>query len=509
MDLGKGELFLALDVGSSGIKAVVFDAGGTQLLTEHQTYPYHRATGTFYELDLEVLWGSIWETIRRITARLSASAIIGVGVSAQLGIVAIDRRGVPLRPAITWMDRRAGPQAQHIRSVLRDESIYRVSGRRITPELAVAKILWVKEHEPEIYARTHLFLSLKDYIVLRLGGCVFTDASHASYTMLFNVTRRGWEEDFSRELGIDGGKLPEVMPAEGIVGHITREASRQTGLTEGTAVILGGPDGTVGTLGAGLVSSGDSVNVIGTSDVFFTCLSEPALDAGRRTVLNCHLVPGLWLAGGPMSTTGGCLKWFMEQFGLPESAQATDGESAFELFDRMAAGIAPGSGKLVCIPSLVGERAPIWDPNVRGVFLGLSPEHTKAHIYRSILEGSAYALRQMLDTLEEAGIQIGDIRATGGGAKSSLWCQVRADAAERRIVLPAVGEATTLGTAVLAAVGTGIYPDWDTACRQMVRVVGHVDPLSENVPIYKPYIGIFKRLYRDLFEDFSALAGIA
>ncbi len=500
---------MSVDVGSSGIKAAAFDLRGNPLDVEVQNCDYLPAAPGFYELDPDETWRRTTEAVRRLLRRVPLRGVAAVGVSAQLGLVAVDRSGKPLRPAITWMDHRAAAEAKLIRQRLGEAALYRVTGRRATGELLAAKVLWIKQYEPAVYDRTVRFDSLKDYLVTRLGGQPGTDPAHASYTLLYDVVRGIWDEGILQELGIDLSRLPQVLPAETIVGQVSKEAAELTGLVAGTPIVLGGPDGTVGGLGAGLIGVGASVNVVGTTDVVFTCLERPVLDPDHRVVLNRHVVPGRWLIGGPMSITGGFLKWFAKQF-LKEDADraAAEGELPYPFLDRQAACLEPGSGGLVCVPSMAGERAPLWDPNVRGVLLGLSPEHTKAHVYRAALEGSAFALRRMLEALADAGVEVADLRVTGGGSKSSLWRQIRADVTGRRVLLPAVHQATMLGSSILAAVGVGFFDGWDAAVRAMVDVAESTVPDPENTARYAPYYSIFEDLYPRLRQVFSDLADL-
>jgi len=513
-------LLLTIDAGSSSCKAEVFTQSGESISSGTCPYRMSSPEPGRSELDSQLLRSTITAATQQALQGVAPGQLAGVGVSAQLGLAAVDREGKLLGPILTWADRHATEQAQRIEETLGTPRVYGVCGRRVSPEWPLAKILHYQRHKPEQHARTHKYISLKDYIVLELCGELVTDPTHASYSLLYNVKSRAWENAFLEAFDLDPEKLPDVRPAHAVAGETHGEFAAQLGLPDHIPVIVGGPDGTGGSLGAGLIAENKAVNVAGTTDVVFTCSNKPVFDPQQGTVVNCYVVPDKWVLGGPMSTTGGCLRWFCETFAQTEVAQtevaqteakeaAGRGSSVYQWFDEQAAAIAPGSEKLLAIPSLVGERSPWWDPSRRGVFFGLTPQHDKTHIYRAILEGSAFSLRAMIERLEQQGNQIDDVILAGGGAKSRLWAQIRADVTGKPMLLPKVRSATNLGTAILIAVGLGMHPSFEQAAAEMTTIEGQIEPNPANQKTYQDLYEVFQELREAIGPASEHLAGIA
>ena len=505
-------LLLTIDAGSSSCKAEVFTQSGESISSGTCHYRMSSPEPGRSELDSQLLRSTITAATQQALQGVDPGQLAGIGVSAQLGLAAVGRDGKLLAPILTWADRHATEQAQRIEETLGTPCVYNVCGRRVSPEWPLAKILDYQRHEPEQHARTHKYISLKDYIVLELTGEIVTDPTHASYSLLYNVRSRAWEKEFLETFDLDAEKLPDVRPAHAVAGETSGEFAAQLGLPDHIPVIVGGPDGTVGSLGAGLIAENKAVNVAGTTDVVFTCSDKPVFDPQQGTVVNCYVyvVPNKWVLGGPMSTTGGCLQWFCETFAQSETKDATQrGSSVFRWFDEQASAIPPGSEKLLAIPSLVGDRSPWWDPSRRGVLFGLTPQHGKTHIYRAILEGSAFSLRAMIERLEQQGNQIDEVILAGGGAKSRLWAQIRADVSGKPMLLPKVRSATNLGTAILIAVGLGLHPSFEQAAAEMTTIEGQIDPNPANQKTYQDLYEVFQELRNAIGPASEHLAGTA
>ena len=503
-------LLLTIDAGSSSCKAEVFNLSGESISSGTSPYRMSSPGPGRSELGSRLLRSTLVAAAEQALRGIDTTQLAGIGVSAQLGLAAVDRDGKLLGPILTWADRHATEQAQRIEDTLGTPRVYGVCGRRVSPEWPLAKILDYQRHEPEQHARTDKYISLKDYIVLELTGEIVTDPPHASYSLLYNVTSRAWEKEFLETFDLDAEKLPDVRPAHAVAGETSGEFAAQLGLPDHIPVIVGGPDGTGGSLGAGLIAENKAVNVAGTTDVVFTCSGKPVFDPQQGTVVNCYVVPNKWVLGGPMSTTGGCLQWFCETFAQSETKDATQrGSSVFRWFDEQASAIPPGSEKLLAIPSLVGDRSPWWDPNRRGVFFGLTPQHGKTHMYRAILEGSAFSLRAMIERLEQQGNQIDEVILAGGGAKSRLWTQIRADVSGKPMLLPKVRSATNLGTAILIAVGLGLHPSFEQAAAEMTTIEGQIDPNPANQKTYQDLYEVFQELRHAIGPASEHLAGTA
>ena len=508
-------LLLTLDAGTSACKAEVFTPEGESVSAGSVAYRVHSPAPGRAELDTAVLHSAAKTAVGKALTGIDTAELAGMGVSAQLGLAALDRDGRLLGTILTWADRRAVEQAKRIEATLGPEKIYAVCGRRVSPEWPLAKILYYQQYHPEQHAATAKYVSLKDYLVHQLTGAFVTDPAHASYSLIYNVGARRWETDFLSAFDLAVEQLPDVSPAHQIAGETQGAFATELGLPTGLPVIVGGPDGSTGSLGAGLVSEQTAVNIAGTTDVVFSCSSTPAFDPERGTLVNCYLIPDKWVLGGPMSTTGGCLQWFVEQFAEPEAARAAEqGLSVYELLDRRAAEIPPGSEKLLALTSLVGERTPYWEPDRRGTFFGLGPQHTKAHLYRAVMEGAAFSVRALMERLEglehvhQQGSDARQIILAGGGAKSRLWTQIRADVLGRPIRLPKTLEATNLGSALLTALGLAFYSDFDDAAAGMIGVEREVEPNPAHQRIYEELYGVFVELHDALRPASAQLSGV-
>jgi xylulokinase len=405
------------------------------------------------------------------------------------------------------MDRRAVEQAAKIREIMGDASMHAITGRRVDAEHVACKILWLRDNSPDTFRATRCFLSIKDYLAYKLTGVLLTDPVHASYSLLFDIRKGEWSGEILDTLSIDRRRLPEVYPCDHTIGKLSRDAALATGLCEGIPVVAGGPDGTVGAVGAGLVDKGTAVNVLGTTNVFLVCTDSPVPDESMRLVTNCHAVPGKWAVGGPTTTTGGCLAWFARELGCVDSEAGSGGtQTAYQLLDEQAECVDPGSEALLFFPSLSGERTPNWNANARGAVIGLSPNHTRAHLVRSILEGSAYLVREVSEIIEGLGIRIPCVQLVGGGARSRLWAQIHADVFGRRFEVPAVKEATSLGMAMLIGCGLGLYSDYLSASRKLVRACSSFEPDPVVSQVYDAQYTIYRETRKRLGPIFDSLA---
>ena len=499
------ELLLTIDAGSRCSKCVLFDLSGNPLSSGQSDYKTSQPHSGWAEIDPSELLEAVSTSLKQALQGIDTGMIRGVGVTAQLGLVGLDLKGSPVSKIIPWMDRRSTRQAARISRTLEESEIYRVSGRRVDPERMACKILWLKQNHLNVYRDINQFLTIKDYIVYQLTGQYIIDETHASYSLLFNIRDKVWEQSFLESLNLEEKYLPRVHTAQTIVGQTNGSFCSAVGIPKNLPVIAGCSDGSAGTLGAGLVSEGDAVNVSGTTDVLLACTPEPHFDPNMGTLVNCYPIPGMWGQGGPHSITGGCLNWFYETFGETEIAI---GQWLHNLEEEVRH-IAANPGNLLCIPSLIGERTPIWDSKVRGVFFGISPQHRRAHFFRAILEGSDFGLKRSLETLEGMGVVINRIRLVGCGAGSRLSASIRADILSKPIVLPSVPEATSLGTAILAAVGTGAFSDFEEAVAQMVSLKESVEPNSQNNPAYEMLYQEFLALHDSLKKRFENLSNLS
>lgn len=485
-------LFLTLDLGTSSSRAVIFDGRGGLVWAVSEPHFPEGGGDEGHGLDANLVEERVVRLLRNAAAAVPVPEVAGIGVSAQLGLALLNTDGLPLGPLTTWMDRRATDEARRLADGLGAERIYQVTGRRPDPELMACKLLRLRIREPEVFTRLRWVLSLKDYILFLLTGTPVTDPAHASYSMLADVARGEWAEDLVRAVGLPAGTLPPIQPGTAVAGNLTAGVARATGLRPGLPVAVGGPDGTVGAVGAGMVRPGVAVDVMGTSDVFLVATDRPRFHPRGATLVNAHVLPGLWAAGGPMTTTGGALQWMAEAL-LGCTPDEVSGRLAG--LEEAAQDLPPGAEGLFGIPSLVGERAPFWDPDMRAAFIGLGLGHRAEHLYRALVEGAAFLLRTHLEALQESGAPVDEVILAGGGSRSRLACQVRADVLGRPVALCPVQETTALGAAILVAVAIGHFPSAQEAGAAMRRPGEVITPNPARHQRYSALHRVFQDLH--------------
>ncbi len=500
-------LILSHDLGTTGDKATLFASDGRVAATAFAGYPTAYARPNWAEQDPADWQAALTAATQQllVEARIQPGDVAAVSFSGHMnGALAVDAGGVPLRPAILWADQRATAQAEFIRQRCGDEEIYRLTGNRISPAYTAAKLLWIKDNEPEIYRRTHKVVQAKDYAAFLLTSVIATDYSDASLTLLFDLAGRQWAESILERLELDQTLLPTVYPSSQVIGGLTRQAAAATGLRPGTPVVIGGGDGACATVGAGAVQDGDIYNYLGSSSWLALTTRQPLLDPGRRTFNLCHLDPQLNVALGTMQTAGGAFDWFERLLAAPGQV-----EPQYQDLDAAASQSPPGSRGLLFLPYLLGERSPHWNPLARGAFLGLAMSHGRAEMTRAVLEGVAFNLRHILDILRSQGAEVTAMRLIGGGGKSALWRQILAGV--YGLPIDRVGpsaQATVLGAAIAGGVGVGIFPDY-TVARSLAPVTATESPDAAMQARYEAVYALFKDTYIALEPLFERLAWLA
>jgi len=480
-------LILAHDLGTTGNKATLFDDQGRLLASHVEHYPVNYAQAGWAEQDPLDWWRAVETSTRALLAeaQVHPTDIAAVTFSGQMmGIVPIDAAGRPLRSAIIWADQRAVEEAEMIGTRCGPEQVYRRTGHRVSAAYLAAKILWVKQHQPDLYWQVKKFLCAKDFVAFKLTGRYATDYSDASGSNLFDLTQRVWSVDLIDAIGLDAATLPDVHASIDVLGEVTREASEATGLKTGTPVVIGGGDGACATAGAGVIAPGDAYCNLGSSAWISFASATPLFDPQQRTFTFHHLHPCLFTPMGTMQAAGGARDWL---------AQLIGGVADVEL-----AQVAPDCDGVLFLPYLIGERSPWWNPQARGAFVGLTMNHTRATLARAALEGVAFNLRLILDALESQGAALPVIRVIGGGAQSPVWQHILADVFARPIhLLDLHSEASSWGAAVAGGIGVGVYAGWEIAqARTEVQTV--IDPILANVALYADRLGVFVDTYRAL-----------
>ena len=501
---------LGIDVGTSGTKVIAIDEGGKLVATAGQEYEIFHPKPLWAEQNPAHWWEAVCACCRQISAQIGGENIAAIGLSGQMhGLVMLDQSGAVLRPAMLWNDGRTQKQCDEITRVVGLETLISETANPALTGFTAPKILWVRENEPEIYAATRMMLLPKDYVRFQLTGEFATEVSDASGTLLLNVARRRWSSVVCEKLNIDIHLLPRVYESIEVSGQISPRAAQQTGLKAGTPVVGGGGDQAAGAVGNGIVGSGILSVTTGTSGVVFAFADTPTVDAGLRMHTFCHAVPGKWHVMGVMLSAGGSLRWYRDTLARSEKSVAAHMNiDAYDLIAREAQTVAPGAEGLLFLPYLSGERTPHADPLARGAFVGLTVRHTKAHMARAVLEGVSFGLRDSLEIMKSMGVSIGNVRCSGGGAKSEVWRQIQADVFGFPLSTISIDEGPALGAALLAGVGAKVYDSVEEACGAVVKVAPGARVIEANARVYDEYYQIYRELYPALQATFGRIGAL-
>jgi len=490
---------LGLDVSTTGSKALLIDETGAVVASHTTPHDLSQPRPLWSEQNPSDWWAGMAAAIKVVLGQIDdPGAIQAIGLTGQMhGLVCLDARGEVLRPAILWNDQRTQAECDEIHATVGEERFIQLTGNRALTGFTAPKILWVRKHEPDVYARIAHVLLPKDYIRFRLTGGYATDLAGAAGTVLLNVARREWSDEVLRALDIPAEWLPPVHEGPQITSTVSEDAARQTGLKAGTPVVGGGGDQAAQATGVGAVKPGIVALTVGTSGVVFAPLASYAYEPEGRLHAFCHAVPGQWHFMGVMLSAAGSLQWFRDTLAPGEDFGPLTGE---------AASVAPGADGLVFLPYLTGERTPHPDPLARGAFVGLTARHSRAHLTRAVLEGVAFGLRDGFELIKnsEAGI-IDEVRASGGGVKSPVWRQILADVFGVPLVVAEAIEGAAYGAALLAGVGGGVWPDVATAAERTVKLGERVEP-GPHAPDYEAVYALYRDLYPTLKPAFDTLS---
>ena len=395
------------------------------------------------------------------------------------------------------MDTRAKSICDRVNAEIGADKILALSGNPFQPSYTTPKILWFRENQPEIYKNTYKFLQSNSFIAYRLTDVISQDVSQGYGLHVFDIAKHEYSESMCQAMGINIDQLPEIYKCHEVIGTVTAKAAGLTGLCEGIPVVAGGLDAACGTLGAGVYCPGQTQEQGGQAGGMSICLDHPI--SNQSLILSPHVVPNLWLLQGGTVGGGGSLRWLAKELGEPEKLLSEKtGESQFKLLDDLASTVPAGSNGVIFLPYLSGERSPIWDPNAKGVYFGLSFDKTRAHFFRALMEGAAFALEHNLQTAKQCGVTVNVMHAMGGAANSRLWTQIKADVTGKTIRVPASDNASTLGAAILAGVGTGVYTGFEEAVKKTIQMTREHIPNMENHAIYQKYYKIYLEIYEQL-----------
>jgi xylulokinase len=503
-----GVYLLGIDAGTTAMKAVLFDLEGRPVGQASQEYQLHTPAPDRAELEPGHYWAACCGCTRRLLTEASVDPrqIAALAISSQgETLVVLDEAGQPLYPAIVWLDNRSQAEAREISVQFDVETVFQVTGQpEITPTWPATKILWLRRHQPQVFERAHKFLLLEDYLLFRFTGRFVADPSLLSSSLLFDIRHKTWWNEMLDFVGITPEQLPAVQESGRVVGTLSPEASRETGLWEGTAVATGGMDQALAALGAGNTRPGLITENTGGALAIVATLEKPVFDPQGGIPCHYHALPDIYYLLPWGQTAGMALRWFRDIFGVEEKREAAlTGADAYDLLTEGASEIPPGSEGLVALPHLMGAACPEFNPAARGVWFGIGLHHTKAHFVRAILESIAYMLRRNVEILNKLGIAATEIRALGGGARSPLWNQIKADVLGVPVVTVATEEQACLGAAILAGSAVGLYPSSKQATEKLVEVTHRWEPDSQNRSLYDDKYELYVRLYDHLKDLFT------
>jgi xylulokinase len=505
--------YLGIDIGTTGTRAVLMDQEGRVVggqSADHE--PISTPQPQWAEQNPENWWSATLLAVGQLlqSTQPKAEEIRGIGLSGQMhGLVLLGQNHQVLRPSIIWCDQRCQAEADWITRVVGYDRLIEITCNPALAGFTAPKLVWVRAHEPKIYAEICKVLLPKDYIRFRLTGQFASEVSDASGTTLFDVVQRRWSSEVMTALDFNADWFPAVHESVTISGQLSASVAQEMGLKAGTPVVGGGGDQAAGGVGNGIVSTGIVSSTIGSSGVVFAFMEKPARDQKGRVHTFCHAVPQKWHVMGVTQGAGLSLRWFRDRLASQEvSLGAFLKQDAYELLTQQAAQAKPGCEGLLFLPYLMGERTPHLDANARGVLFGLTARHTRADVIRAILEGVAYSLKDSFEVFREMGVPVTQVRASGGGGRSALWRQIQADIFDMEICTVATDEGAAFGAALLAAVGAGGFKSVEQACSESINLTNFTQPIPENQTRYREYYEIYRSLYGALKPGFDKVTTI-
>ena len=492
--------WMGVDVGTGGTRALLVDAGGKEVAAVTAPHEDMRMEQPLWAEQRPEDWAqAAVQAIRGVLAKAGASGddVRGIGMSGQMhGLVLLDDANAVIRPALIWCDQRSQPQVDFINATLGKEKILEYTANPMLTGFTLPKLLWIRDHEPREFERVRKMLLPKDYVRFALTGEFASEVSDASGTAVFDVVHRKWSFEMMDGLGLDRGILPACHESAEISSAISAQAAALTGLKAGTPVVGGGGDQAASAVGNGIVEPGIVSCTLGTSGVVFAHMEKVAYDPKGRVHTFCHAVRDKWHVMGVTQGAGLSLQWLRNQLAPGATYDALTEEAA----------TAPaGSQGLFWLPYLMGERTPHLDAQARGGWIGLTAKHTRADLIRSVIEGVSYSQKDGLDVVEQLGVAVSSVRASGGGARSLFWRQILADVFGKRVARLETQEGSAYGAALLAMVGTGEYTSAPEACAATIREADSVEPRTAESALYARGHEVYRGLYPALQPLFGRM----
>ncbi len=500
------QYILAHDLGTSGNKATLYDTEGNLVSSVTCAYDLIVGEGNVAEQRAEDWWQAVCVGTKELLKTVDAKDVCAVSFSGQMmGCVCVDDRGTPLRNALIWADMRSTEQETKLRTFIDDKSFYEITGNRLSSSYSVTKLMWVRDNEPELYAKTYRMLNAKDYIIYKLTGEFVTEFSDASATCLLDLNTMDWSDSLLRVSGLDRNKMPTILSSVDIAGKVTAVAARLTGLCQGTPVVCGGGDGCCAAVGTGVVKEGFANCCLGTSSWISLATRKPIFDEDMTTFNFAHIVPGYVMPCGTMQTGGGALSWAVERLFGGIDGKLGDKTAIYDAVNREVRASSPGAGKLLFLPYLMGERSPRWNTKARGDFVGLTMAHSRGDILRAVMEGVGYNLNVILEAFRKSDSIINELILIGGGARNESWQEILCDILNVTVKVPfELESATSMGAAITAGVGVGVFDSFDVTDR-FVRIRKERHPKSEITTAYDEMKKLFEDTYQQLYPIFEKM----
>ncbi|MCF8002142.1 MAG: xylulokinase [Halanaerobiales bacterium] len=498
------QYLMGLDIGTSGVKALLLSKNGEVISTATESYPLDTPKSGWAEQNPKDWWKAVVKVINKTINEnnVNPNDIAGLSLSGQMhSSVFLDENMEVIRPAILWSDTRTEQQCKEILNIAGGlENLIKKVSNPALEGFTAPKILWLKQNETKNYKKVNYVLMPKDYIRYKLTGNINTEVSDAAGTLLFDVKKKEWSKELAKLLDIETNILPPVIESVEIAGKINKSTSQISKLKEGIPVVAGGADNACGAVGSGIIKEGRVMVSIGSSGVVLAQTNNPTADSKGRIHLFNHAKPNSWYMMGVMLSAGVSFNWLKNSL--------FDESMDYEKLNKKAEAIAPGSEGLIFLPYLYGERTPHNDANARGVFFGISGRHKQGHFIRSVMEGVTFGLKDSLSLIKDQDIKVKEIRAIGGGAKSRVWQQILADIMGENIKLLNVEEGPAYGAAIIAGVGVGTFESFQNVSENIIKVEDEITPIKENVETYEKYYKIYKELYSSLKKEYDKLSKI-
>ncbi len=499
------------DIGTSGTKSVLIDEGGNVLGSKYVEYPLITERPGWAEHDPEWYWDAVADTISESIkqSKVDPKDIKGVSISAlSPSCIMVDKDLKPLQFGHIWMDRRGTRETQWIKEHIGDDRVFSLSGNEIDPYYATVKLLWEKNNRPELYKQCYKLQTAADYPCMKLTGRAITDYSNASLIgVAFDIVNKKWDTQLLEELGLDADKFPEAFACDEVIGEVTNEAAKRTGLAPGTPVVAGTVDCNAAWVAGGAIEDGDMSLVMGTAGVLGIIHREPKFTRNMITIVHTSNSKDTYSTVAATTACGSVMRYYRDTFADLERVVAKEtGQNIFEYLDSKAEKIPVGSDGLITLPYFMGERTPIWDPIARAMIFGMSLSHTKDHLLRSFLEGASLAMKHNFELIKQSGIKMNlPVRISEGGAKSNLWRQIMVDCLGIQGVYMSGSQGAPVGNAIAAGVGVGVFKDYSVV-KDWVQTTDLNNPIPQNMEVYNRLYKIYLNLYQDVRRNYEDLA---